>query len=180
MSRYIQHLVCDHAELRPITKGISKGSPLSPLYGALYLRELDEAMMGYAKRHGGIYVRYMDDWICLVKTKAQLRKMVRTMHTILGRLKLRAHPDKTYIGKLSKGVDFLGYRITNKLIEPIRIATETLKRHQAKVCELYEQHKDKTIVRAYVKRWHQWAKAGLSNIDMKIHPIDDRNIAIRV
>merc|ERR1711933_612754 len=79
---------------------------------------------------------YMDDWIVLMTSRSQLRKVVRTMHRTLGRLKLRAHPDKTYIGKLSKGVDFLGYRLTNTMNQTLALASATLTRHHAKVCEL--------------------------------------------
>ena len=39
------------------------------------------------------YVRYMDDWVILAKTRWALRRVVQQVNTILDHLKLRKHPD---------------------------------------------------------------------------------------
>ena len=54
-------------------KGIPKGSPLSPLLGAIALIPLDKAM-GQIQQI--FYARFMDDWIVLTKSKTALRKVV--------------------------------------------------------------------------------------------------------
>jgi hypothetical protein len=85
--------------------GIPMGSPLSPILGAVALLPLDRALA----RANCLYVRYMDDWIVLTKTHSQLRKVARITNEVLKTLKQTKHPDKTYIGRISKGFDFLGY-----------------------------------------------------------------------
>jgi RNA-directed DNA polymerase len=67
---------------------------------------LDEAMTGLK---GVFYARYMDDWVVLCKTRHQLRNVIKLTYQVLNKLKLKIHPDKTYIGKIEKGFDFLGY-----------------------------------------------------------------------
>lgn len=86
-------------------RGISLGCPLSPLMGALFLRLLDERM----ERLGLFYVRFMDDILVLAPTHWKLRQAVRVVNQTLGQLKLEKHPDKTFIGRIEKGFDFLGY-----------------------------------------------------------------------
>ena len=56
----------------------------------------------------GFYVRFMDDWAIMVKTKHQLRKVIKLTHEILNEIKLKMHPDKTFLGYIKKGFDFLG------------------------------------------------------------------------
>ncbi len=137
-----------------VTLGISKGCPLSPLMGAIILKSLDRQM---SKSYG--YVRYMDDWVILAHSKSSLRHAVKVMHTIMDRLKLRLAPDKTFIGKISRGFEFLGYKFGSKGL--IGIAEKTIDNFMDKVIELYEQRASQETVRGYIKRWSTWAHAGL-------------------
>jgi RNA-directed DNA polymerase len=91
-----------------IKRGVDRGSPLSPLFAAVYLKPLDDAM----DQAGLNYVRYMDDWVVLNKTRWQLRRAVVLVNRTLAALKLEKHPDKTWVGKIDRGVDFLGYHHT--------------------------------------------------------------------
>jgi hypothetical protein len=50
------------------------------------------------------------DWVIMVRSKHQLRKVIKLTHKILSALKLKMHPDKTFIGCIKKGFDFLGVR----------------------------------------------------------------------
>lgn len=50
---------------RNIRRGIGRGSPLSPLFAALYLKPLDDIM----DQSGIAYVRYMDDWVILTTSR---------------------------------------------------------------------------------------------------------------
>ncbi len=92
---------------RTITKGISRGCPISPLLGALYLKSLDDAFSNHPS--DWFYIRYMDDILILSKTRWQNRKAVKLLNTLFNQLKVTQHPDKTFIGRISKGFDFLGY-----------------------------------------------------------------------
>ena len=66
---YLRRMVCEGGEYVSVTRGISLG-PLSPLMGALYLKPLDDLM----ERLDLPYVRYMDDWVILAKTRWALRE----------------------------------------------------------------------------------------------------------
>ncbi len=50
----------------------------------------------------------MDDWVALAKTRWQLRRAVMTARQVLNGLKVDIHPDKTFVGRVSKGSTFLG------------------------------------------------------------------------
>ena len=54
----------------------------------------------------------MDDIIVLAPTRWNLRRVVKTLNRELDALQLEKHPDKTFIGGIEKGFDFLGYRFT--------------------------------------------------------------------
>lgn len=71
---------------------------------SLSLKPLDEAMAA----SGLFYARFMDDWVILVPTRWKLRRIVRVVNGILAKLKVKQHPDKTFIARIAKGFDFLG------------------------------------------------------------------------
>ena len=77
-------------------------------------------------------------------------------------MKLEKHPDKTFIGKIKKGFDFLGYSFNP---EGLKIANITWKKFVARLHRLYEQKKVSTdcdvILGGYVRRWQRWTSAGL-------------------
>ena len=58
---------------------------------------------------GVFYVRFMDDWVILAESRWKLRRAVRIMNVTLQELVLDQHPEKTFIGRLDRGFDFLGY-----------------------------------------------------------------------
>ncbi len=51
----------------------------------------------------------MDDILVLAPTRWKIRKAVKAVNGILGSLGLEKHPDKTFIGRIERGFDFLGY-----------------------------------------------------------------------
>ncbi len=89
-------------------KGIALGSPLSPVIGAFFLTELDTQL----EKLGLFYIRFMDDILVLTPTRWKLRKAVRVVNQVLASLCLSKHPDKTFIGRVEKGFDWLGYHIS--------------------------------------------------------------------
>jgi hypothetical protein len=56
--------------------------------------------------------RFMDDFIVLTTTRWKLKRAVKAVNQRLNALKLEKHPDKTFIGRIDKGVDFLGYHFS--------------------------------------------------------------------
>ena len=113
-------------------KGVPKGSPLSPLLGAIALMPLDKAM---GKIKGVFYQRYMDDWCVLTRSKSALRKVIKRTHEVMRDLKFQLHPLKTYIGKIARGFNFLAYYIDHEKILPSK---ETIRRFHERTTALYE------------------------------------------
>ena len=161
---------------RDITHGIARGSPVSPILGALYLKELDDSF----DKEGLFYLRYMDDIVILTKTRWHNRKAVRLLNNCFNRLKVKQHPDKTFIGKIERGFDFLGYHFSRK---PLRLASITIRKHVEHFHRLYEQQKTKKatseemalVLGQYVKRWQRWCTAGLQGITYDFYDVLQRN-----
>ncbi|MGB2612322.1 MAG: hypothetical protein WBC80_25380, partial [Isosphaeraceae bacterium] len=68
------------------------------------------------------------------------------------------HPDKTFIGRISRGFDFLGYTFTPAGLD---VAPQTVERCVERLSRLYEQDVDLFHIGAYVRRWLRWTKIGL-------------------
>ena len=83
---------------------------------------------------GLYYVRYMDDILILAASRWRLRRAVKQLHAVFATLKLQTHPDKTFIGRIEKGFDFLGYHFSR---QPIRLATRTVRHLVARLHRLY-------------------------------------------
>ncbi len=111
--RYVHRLVVQDGRYREVHRGIPLGCPISPLVGALYLKALDDRMA----ETGLFYARFMDDWVILAPTRWKLRRAIRLVNQTLGALKLAQHPDKTFIGRICRGFDFLGYQFTPSGVE---------------------------------------------------------------
>ncbi|MCP3661301.1 MAG: hypothetical protein GY696_02210 [Gammaproteobacteria bacterium] len=155
---YMQRTVEDGGIYRTIHKGLSRGCPLSPLMGALFLRCLDEQFEGSSL----YYVRYIDDILILAPTRWKLRKAVKRLNQTLADHGMEKHPDKTFIGQIDKGFDFLGYHHSKA---GLSLATKTFENFISRLTRLYEQKKTAPDVGAalgeYVRRWLRWVQAAL-------------------
>jgi RNA-directed DNA polymerase len=120
------------------------------------------------------YRRYMDDVIVLAKTRWHLRNAVRTVNQHFNQLKVEQAPDKTFIGKISRGWDFLGYHFDGK---QLTVAAKTVTKHVLHYRQLYEQLRKKKATSdemalalgQYVKRWQRWAAAGLQGFKIDVY-----------
>ncbi len=146
-------------------RGISLGCPLSPLMGGFFLKRLDERM----ERSGLFYVRFMDDILVLAQTRWRLRKAVKAVNQVLAALGMEKHPDKTFIGRIERGFDFLGYYFHP---EGLSVAKKTIERFVARCIQLYEQEPGEALASTrlglYVRRWTRWTGAGLGRGDREI------------
>ena len=61
----------------------------------------------------------------MAPTRWKLRAAVRCVNQTLAELKVQQHPDKTFVGRLSRGFDFLGYRFSRSGI--VGVATQTVR-----------------------------------------------------
>lgn len=136
-------------------KGIARGSPISPILGSIMLTVMDKA---FEKIPDIYYARYMDDWVVLCKTRTTLRYIVKLAHRLMQQLKLSLHLDKTFIGKINKGFDFLGYRLSN---ESISINDTTLDHFRTQLQQRYAQEGSKERLVDYVRRFSLWCRSGV-------------------
>ena len=100
----------------------------------------------------------MDDWVILAPTRLKLREAIRLVNQVLAELHVEQHPDKTFIGRISRGFAFLGYAFQPAGLE---VAPPTIKRCVERVSRLYEQGVDLVHIGTYVRRWLRWARSGL-------------------
>jgi len=150
-------------DTRGTGKGLTASGSLSPLLGALYLAPLDHAM-GERMRRGQLvcYVRYMDDFVLLARTRWQLRRAIAQLQRILTGLGLRVHREKRFIGLATKGFDFLGYHFHPR--RRLRASRESLRRLRERAHRLHEQGADRSRLREYVTRWYRWLLGGLDGM----------------
>ena len=74
--------------------------------------------------------------IVLTKSKTKLRKIIKKTHTILNNLNLEMHPSKTYMGKIQKGFNFLGYFYQPSMLLP---SLESIRRFHERSAVRYAQ-----------------------------------------
>jgi len=153
-------------------RGISLGCPLSPLIGAFFLDQLDRRM----NASGLFYVRFMDDILVLAPTRWKLRRAVGLVNRILGTLRLEKHPDKTFIGRIERGFDFLGYHFT---ADSLTLAGSTLANFADRAARLYEQERERPkrpspargLCQAMVRLGERRARRGSASL----HDLRDRD-----
>ena len=102
----------------------------------------------------------MDDVLILAPTRWKLRRTVKMLNETLTALKLEKHPDKTFIGPIKKGFDFLGYQFQTEGLHP---CIRTRLNYRVRIARLYEQGAQKTRIEQYRRRWRAWVKAGLDD-----------------
>ncbi|MCE8554315.1 group II intron reverse transcriptase domain-containing protein [Ruegeria pomeroyi] len=162
LGQYLQRNICDGGNYLDIKRGISLGCPLSPFMAAFYLHELDEQF----QKSNVFYVRFMDDILILAPTRRKIRKAMALVNATVSRLRLRTHPDKTFIGRIKKGFVFLGYHFIEGVVLP---APKTLCNMHEKAARLYEQKKrgnNPAPLEQYLARWTTWVRGGLQDIPL--------------
>ncbi|MBI3623850.1 hypothetical protein HY212_07270 [Candidatus Pacearchaeota archaeon] len=92
-----------------INKGMPLGNLTSQFFANVYLNELDYFVKHELKAK--YYIRYVDDFVILHKSKLQLEDWKNKIDIFLiEKLKLELHQDKSKVIPLSKGIDFVGFR----------------------------------------------------------------------
>jgi group II intron reverse transcriptase/maturase len=101
--------------------GTPQGGVISPLLSNIYLHVLDRVWEDRCA-HLGTLVRYADDFVVMCDTKAQVEEARRRVSTVLTRLGLELHPEKTRTVDLSRGCegfDFLGCHLRKRMSGPL-------------------------------------------------------------
>ena len=156
----INYSVITNADFRTPKKGIARGSALSPLLAAFHLYAVDQAFSACTQL---VYVRYLDDFLVFAKTRWHLRKAVKQLNEFFTFYGFEQHPDKTFIGKIDKGFDWMGFFFTAEGCSAV--APRAYANHVIKLRRLYEHARRDTLeqvslrVAGYQKRWETWVRA---------------------
>lgn len=105
-------------------RGIPIGNLTSQLFANIYMNEFDQFVKHKLKIKS--YVRYTDDFVIVSDDRNYLENLLPVVQSFLKeKLKLQLHPNKVYIRKINRGIDFLGYVI---LPHYRRLRTKTKRR----------------------------------------------------
>ena len=136
----IKKLIKDQPDNASI--GLPLGNQSSQWFALLYLNKIDH----YIKEQLGIkcYVRYMDDMILVHRDKKYLSECKNKIKKLCNDLLDLELNEKTQIGMVKNGIDFLGYRhilsSSGKIIIKLRYSSKKrLKKHLKTVSKLYNK-----------------------------------------
>ena len=130
------------------------GNLTSQFFANVYLNELDYFIKHKLKAK--YYIRYVDDFVILHKSKSQLERWKEEINSFLkDNLKLELHPDKSRIISLSKPIDFVGFRnfYHNKLLRKRNIRRMFFKIEKYKNGDMPEEK----ILKSF-QGWNAYAK----------------------
>jgi hypothetical protein len=91
----------------------------------------------------------MNDWVVLVPTRWKLRRVIKAVNAVMNDFPVVQHPDKTFIGRIARGFDFLGYWFSPT---GLGVANKTVERMLDQVSRLYDQGANDHRVEDYVRR----------------------------
>lgn len=133
-------------------RGLPIGNLTSQFMANIYLNELDYFVKFVLRCH--FYIRYMDDFVILSNSKAELWEIRERIIEFLTTLRLSVHPKKNHIFPVTQGTDFMGYRIfpTHRRLRKsnLKIFTKRMKRFQ----QLYRAGKiDLPSIQQSIQSW---------------------------
>ncbi len=150
--------VMENGLVSPIDEGTPQGGPLSPLLSNLVLDELDKEL----EKRGHKFVRYADDCNIYVNSeRAGQRVMEGVSQFITSKLKLKVNESKSAVAK-PKDRKFLSFSFTGGKKTKRRIAPKALQRFKAKVRELTNRHKGRSLrqiitpLSEYLRGWRAY------------------------
>ena len=124
------------------TRGLPLGNQSSQWFALFYLNKLDHFIKEQLKIK--YYVRYMDDMILIHRDKGYLVKCKQEIESFCQQFLDLKLNEKTQIGELKNGIDFLGYRHilsnTGKIIVKLRASSkQRMKKHIKTLNKLYNK-----------------------------------------
>jgi group II intron reverse transcriptase/maturase len=149
LRRWLAAGVIEDGQWRASISGTPQGGVISPLLSNIYLHVLDRVWEDWCA-HLGTLVRYADDFVVMCDTKATVEEARRRVSTVLTRLGLELHPEKTRLVDLSRGregFDFLGCHLHKRMSGPIWKRT----RHRVYYLQRWPSQRAMVRVRARVR-----------------------------
>ncbi|EDO1803200.1 hypothetical protein CT821_23020 [Salmonella enterica] len=177
LCQFLHYSVEDGGEFHTPLRGIPRGSALSPLLAAFHLTETDNV---FSRNRHVTYARYMDDFLILSPTRWHLRRAVRMLNRHFARAGFEQHPDKTFIRRVEKGFDWMGFWFTEKGCDGV--APRALQNFKDRLRRLYERVRQwpedlrHRRMAGYVRSWNRWTASGLSyrgkteSVDSPVQP----------
>lgn len=162
IEQYVHYSVENAGLFHTPEAGIPRGCALSPLLGGSFLYHIDQYY--YGLRDKIFYARYMDDFLIMSGKHWTLRRCIAALNHFFDMHGFEKHPDKTQIGKLEKGFDWLGvYFIAG---QPPAISSRSMENHRNQRLQLYERARRRGLTDAqageillkYEHHWRRWAK----------------------
>lgn len=137
--------------------GIPIGNYTSQIYANIYLNELDKFIKEKLKVK--YVVRYMDDFVLLLKSKIEAKSNLEKIRNFLGeKLQLELNAKTAYF-KAKQGVNFCGFRIwkTHKLLR--EQSKKKMKRKLKNFEKLYRENKiELEYITSCINSWKGHAK----------------------
>ena len=141
--RYLEAGMMDGGLIQPRVEGTPQGGPLSPLLSNILLTELDREL----EKRGHSFCRFADDSNVYVKSKRAGERVKQGITRFLTeRLKLVVNEAKSAVDR-PWNRKFLGYSVTVRRNNKLKIAASSLNRLTAKVCELMRMGRGRSIGR---------------------------------
>jgi len=187
--KWLEAGVMEDGNVKTTLAGTPQGGVISPLLANLYLHYLD---CGWEARykHLGILVRYIDDFVVMCKTEAQVQEAHRRVGVAMERLGLTLHPEKTRIVNLARGKEsfqFLGCTVRKRrsILRNPRLyftqrwpAPKAMKSLRTRVHDLTDARGSGKMLREIIvelnpvlRGWGQYFRTG--NAHREFHRIDD-------
>ncbi len=105
-------------------KGITLGAPTSPLFGNIYLNDLDKMLF---KEANAKYLRYADDFVLFAETRDKAEDLrIMAVNFLENELMLSLSADKSFLADIDEsGFDFLGYHFNKNGKYPSKKALDS-------------------------------------------------------
>ncbi len=117
--KWLKAGVMENGEYAESDLGSPQGGVISPLLANIYLHYLD-CKWEYHYKHLGKLIRYCDDFVVICRTKKDAEHALKAATSIMGRLELELHSEKTKLTSMwdgKEGFDFLGFHHRRKKTE---------------------------------------------------------------
>ncbi|MBI4147525.1 hypothetical protein HY494_02635 [Candidatus Woesearchaeota archaeon] len=145
--KLIEKILANH-KTPHLGKGMPLGNLTSQFFANIYLNELDMFVKHHLKAK--YYLRYVDDFVIFHKNRETLQDYQEKINIFLKRnLLLELHPQKSRIKPLSRGLDFVGYRI---FYHYILLRKRNRQKIEKKLNEIEELYKDKVISKETIEQ----------------------------